>query len=180
MRRRAALTLTGTVLAATLLAACSAPRTAEPATPEGWQRVGSGALSFAVPGDWVEVPQPDPLWSVGWSTDADPDAGSVLLVGAPALGEDGAEQALDSFVAGAQVAGWGYGSTAMSTPVDEDTLEVRRNDFSYDDVAGVFWAAADPGSGSTVGLQLTGRDLPEDVVRGIEESIVVREAAVEG
>jgi len=37
----------------------------------------------------------------------------------------------------------------------------------------VFWSASDPRSGATVGLQLTGRDLPSDAVDGIQESIAV-------
>lgn len=160
----------GAVLGVTLTGCSPEP---EPVTPEGWQRVENGSLSFAVPGDWVEVRQSDDLWSVGWSTDAEPDEDSVLLVAAPTLGEDGAEVALDTFVAGAQVGGWGYRSVARSAPVDSDALEVRRNDFAYDDVQGVIWTAADPGTGPAVGVQLTGRDLPEDVVAGIEESIAV-------
>ncbi len=157
-------------------AACSSPEEG-PTTPEGWQRVEQGSLSFAVPGDWVEVAQSDTTWSVGWSTDAEPGAGSVLLVGAPSLGDEGAEQALDAFVAGAQVGGWGYTSTGMATPVDEDTLQVQRNDFTYDDVTGVFWSASDPASGTTVGVQVTGRDLPQDVVQGIQDSLAVTPVA---
>ncbi|UZN02141.1 hypothetical protein [Cellulomonas sp. S1-8] len=173
MSRRPLLAVIGGGLLAAAVVGCSGPQDAAPATPAGWQRVEQGALSFAVPGDWVEVPQPDATWSIGWSDDAEPGATSVLLVAAPELGEDGAERALDAFVAGAQVGGWGYGSTGMSTPVETQTLEVRRNDFAYDDVTGVFWAAADPASGTSVGLQLTGRDLPADVVAGIEESLAV-------
>lgn len=171
--RRSTVVVVGLALGV-LVTGCTGPDPAtEVTTPEGWQRVESGALSFAVPEDWVEVPQSDDLWSVGWGSAAEPGADDVLLVGAPEFGEDGAEPALDTFVAGAQVGGWGYGSTGLSTPVDTATLEVRRNDFAYDDVEGVFWAAADPRSGRTVALQLTGRDLPDDVVAGIEDSVVV-------
>lgn len=173
MARRAVRWLVGGAVLSLAVAGCSGTEEPTVTTPEGWQRVESGALSFAVPSDWVEVPQSDGVWSVGWSTDEEPDGDSVLLVGAPALGEDGAEGALDTFVAGAQVGGWGYRSTGLSTPVATDALEVRRNDFTYDDVDGVLWAAADPASGRAVGLQVTGRDLPDDVVTGIEESIGV-------
>lgn len=177
MRRTAV--LLGAVLVVGALAACSADAPAEPVTPDGWRRVESGALSFAVPESWVEVPQDDDLWSVGWA-DAPGDDATVLVVGAPGLGRDGAEAALDTFVAGAQVGGWGYGSTGLSTPVDTGALKVRRNDFTYDDdVAGVFWAAADPASGTTVGLQLTATELDEDVVQGLEASIAVRPDADE-
>ncbi|MCC2312737.1 hypothetical protein [Cellulomonas xiejunii] len=171
-RRAAMVTVCGAVLGV-VLAGCAAPEEVALTTPEGWQRVESGALTFAVPGDWVEVPQSDDLWGVGWSTDAAPGPGSLLVVGAADLGDDGAEQALDTFVAGAQVGGWGYGSTGRSTPVDTAALEVQRNDFTYDDVEGVVWTASDPDSGRAVGLQLTGRDLPPEVVAGIEESIAV-------
>ncbi|MBO0922976.1 hypothetical protein J1G44_00575 [Cellulomonas sp. zg-ZUI199] len=166
----------GAVLAAGLTG-CSDAGESAPTTPEGWQRVESGALSFAVPEDWVEAAQSDDLWSVGWADSSELGPDSLLLVGAPALGQDGAQRGLDTFVAGAQVGGWGYGSTGMSTPVDTATLEVQRNDFTYDDVSGVFWAAADPESGTTVGLQLTGRDLPDEIVAGIESSIAVRAGA---
>lgn len=173
MPRRPLFALIGGSLLALALGGCTGSGDPAATTPAGWQRVESGPLSFAVPEAWVEVPQTDDVWSVGWSDDAEPGATSVLLVGAPELGQDGAERALDTFVAGAQVGGWGYGSTGTSTPVATEALEVRRNDFAYDDVQGVFWAAADPRSGASVGLQLTGRDLPADVVSGIEESITV-------
>ncbi len=177
MPRRPFLPVLATGVLALALGACTGSGEPEPATPDGWQRVTSGALSFAVPGDWVEVGQVDGTWTVGWSDDADPGADSVLLVGAPLLGEDGAQAGLDAFVAGAQVGGWGYRSTDRSTPVDTESLEVARNDFTYDDVSGVVWSAADPRGGVTVGLQLTGRDLPEDLLDGIEQSIAVdREA----
>lgn len=173
MSRRPVLALGCGAVLAVALVGCSSPDETATTTPDGWQRVESGALSFAVPPDWVEVSRSDALWSVGWADGTELGPDSYLLVGAPELGEDGAERGLDTFVAGAQVGGWGYGSTGVSAPVDTEALEVRRNDFTYDDVAGVFWAAADPGSGATVGLQLTGRGLPADLVAGIEESIAV-------
>ena len=177
MSRRPVPALAVAAVLAAALTGCSGAEQSGPATPEGWQRVESGALSFAVPEDWVEAAQSDDLWSVGWADGSELGPDSVLLVGAPELGQDGAERGLDAFVAGAQVGGWGYGSTGMSTPVDTATLEVQRNDFTYDDVSGVFWAAADPESGTTVGLQLTGRDLPDDLVAGFESSIAVRAGA---
>lgn len=175
MRRRWLAGLVGLAVVATT-AACGTGEEAGvgPVTPEGWERVEDGALSFAVPAEWVEAPQSDDLWSIGWSTDPDPGADSLLLVAAPEFGDDGAEQGLDTFVAGAQVGGWGYSSTDRSTPVETDSLEVARNDFTYDGVSGVFWSAADPETGRTVALQLTGRDLPDDVVEGVERSITVR------
>lgn len=176
MRRRWVAGLVGLAVVATTAACGGSGEEAavEPVTPDGWQRIEDGALSFAVPGEWIEIPQSDDLWSVGWGTDAEPDADSVLLVAAPEFGDDGAEHGLDTFVAGAQIGGWGYSSTDRSTPVETESLEVARNDFTYDGVSGVFWSAADPETGRTVALQLTGRDLPDDVVEGVERSITVR------
>ena len=138
-----------------------------PATPDGWQRVEVGALSFAVPTEWAQEDTSDEYWSVQWATD------TALLIGAPAFGENGAKHGLVTFQSGAQIGGWGYRSTRSSTPVDTATLTVERNDFEYDDVDGVFWAASDPRSDVTVALQLTGRDLPATLVTGIEESLAV-------
>lgn len=177
MTRHVALlrTLRSVGVAAALLAVvgCSDTGAPEPVTPDGWQRVESGALSFAVPGTWVEIDESNDPWTLAWATDAEIGADSVLIIGAPAFSDDGAGNALDLFMAGAQVAGWGYRSTGGSTPVDTDGLTVERNDFAYDDVHGVFWAASRVDSGAAVALQLTGRDLPTDLVDGIEGSIVL-------
>lgn len=171
MRRRSSLLVLLVTVA--VLGGCAADDGAAPVTPAGWQRVEEGALSFAVPGEWVEAPQSDDLWSVGRADAADLDQASFLVVGAPGFGDEGAEMGFHTFVAGAAIGGWGYSSTGRSTPVAEETLEVWRNDFTYDGVTGVFWSAGDPRTGRTVALQLTGEDLPVDLVEQIEASIAV-------
>ena len=175
-RRRIRLLATGAVVA-TALTACTSG--SSPSTPDGWTRHELGHLSVAVPEGWVATAEGDELWTVGWADAEDLADASALLIGSPDFGQNGADEGLSTFVAGAQIGGVpGYMSTATSTPVETDTLEVVRNDYTYVDGAGtefqgVFWAAAAPASGTTVALQLSGTDLPEDLVEGIQDSIRV-------
>lgn len=175
-RRRIRLFATGVVVA-TALTACT--QGSAPSTPDGWARHEVGHLSVAVPQEWVATSEGDDLWTVGWADAEDLADASALLIGSPDFGDNGADEGLSTFVSGAQIGGVpGYMSTSTSTPVTTDSLEVVRNDYTYVDGAGttfqgVFWAAAAPGSGTTVALQLSGVDLPEDLVEGIQDSIRV-------
>ncbi|MGN8246570.1 hypothetical protein ACTHAM_000234 [Cellulomonas soli] len=165
---------------ALLLTACSdgGAQVSVPDAPDGWVRVEAGRLTVAVPSDWVELETADAMWSQAWSDAADTSQATVILVAAPELGTDGAAQGLDTFVAGAQMGGTpGYVSTGRSRPVETDTLEVERNDYTYTagDATndGVFWSVADPRDEHTIGLQLTGADLSADVIATVQDSIRV-------
>lgn len=173
MRRTAAVAAVVAVAAVGAVTGCSSDAAPASVTPDGWQRVEACPLTFAVPGDWVPVDESNDPWEVALGTDSELGPGSTVVTAAPDFGTQGAAQGLHTFVAGAQIAGWGYRSTGRSTPVDTDALTIERNDFGYDDAQGVFWAAADPGTGTTVALQLTAADLPDDLVSGIEQSIAV-------
>ncbi|MCL3859928.1 hypothetical protein [Actinotalea sp. K2] len=150
--------------------------------PEGFVQVGSGRLEVAVPQGWVPVEGDSELWPGGWA-DAELDDAQHLLIVSPEFGTGGADLGRSTFVAGAQIGGvTGYTSDGFSEPVQTDSLEIARNDFTYtgpdgERYEGIFWAAADPRSGDTVALQLTGSELPADLVDGIEGSIRLGDGA---
>lgn len=165
---------------ALLLTSCSDgdAEVSVPDAPDGWVRVEAGRLTVAVPSDWVGLETADDLWSHAWTDSADSAEATVILVAAPELGTQGAEQGLDTFVAGAQVGGTpGYASTSRSRPVETDTLEIERNDYTYSAGEatndGVFWSVADPRDEHTIGLQLTGVDLSDDLIATVQDSIRV-------
>lgn len=177
-RRFAAL---GTAVACVLtLTSCGGGDAPSP-PPDGWVRVESGRLSVAVPEEWVDAPAGTDPWTVAWADDADLAGATVLLSGSPDFGEDGADRGVSTFVAGAQVGGVpSYSSTSRNRVVETDEVEVERNEYTYELSdgtvhEGVFWAAADPEDGRTVALELTGADLPDDLVEQIQASIRVLE-----
>ncbi|QTE29964.1 ATP-grasp domain-containing protein [Pengzhenrongella sicca] len=167
-------------IAVALLAACGSGD--EAVAPEGFVLKTVGALSVAVPQDWQDIEGTTEKWQNGWA-DAELDSAQYLLIASPEFGSDGADLGRSTFVAGAQIGGVpGYASESFTEPVATDSLEIARNDYTYtsaDGAAyeGIFWAAADPESGVTVALQLTGKDLPADLVAGIESSIRVDASA---
>lgn len=165
----------GMVAVGALLLSCSSPPAA--VTPDGWSRHEQGPASVAVPAGWVEVDGSSETWPLAWADDDDLEAAQYALAVSPRLGTGGADLGRSTFVTGGQIGIPGYVSTGFSEPVHSDTLEIFRNDYTYgagdQAVHGVFWAAADPQSGTTIGVQLTGATLPEDLVTALEKSIQV-------
>jgi hypothetical protein len=164
-------------IAGALLSGC----TAAPAPlPDGFVRQEAGALSVAVPAQWQEIEGNTELWPVGWA-DAALESATVVLIVSPDLGTDGAEAGRSTFMAGAQIGGvTGYASQESTDPEPTDTLEIARNNYTYSGpdgakYEGVFWAAANPETGFTVALQITGKTLSDDLLDDIQGSIRVLE-----
>jgi hypothetical protein len=65
--------------------------------------------------------------------------------------------------------------------VDTGDLELTRTDFTYaaqdggPTLEGVLWVGSDPDTTKTVAVQLTGEELPADLVEQVQESIAVRD-----
>ena len=178
-RRTSAALVVGLTVA--LASGCT---TAEAPTPAGFAVREAGALSVAVPKEWQDIEGTTAKWPVGWA-DSDLDSAKYVLIVSPEFGTGGAERGVSTFMAGAQIGGVdGYASQKSADPEPTDTLEIARNNYTYTgpggaEYEGVFWAAANPKTGFTVALQLTGKSLPDDLVGDIEASIRVLDPGAE-
>lgn len=178
--RRVRTTAAAVALATLGLSACGAGAGA----PEGWTRVEDGWLAVDVPDAWTDTGPSAEWWTRSWQDDADEAQATVQMLAAPAFGYWGALEGQGVAIAGAQVGGLaGFSVEERTTPVDTDSLEVVRTDFTYEgadqEMVGVLWVAADPGTKKTVAVQLTGTELPEDVVEQVQSSIEVLDTDAE-
>ena len=166
--------VTGAATAVVLvLAACSGGSGA----PEGWTRVQEGWLQVDVPEGWTDAGARDDPWTLSRH---DGDDATIELAGAPTLGYYRAAEGRGILLASMQVGGYpDFAVVDQSDPVDTGALELTRTDFTYaaqdggDRLEGVLWVGSDPGTTKAVAVQLTGPDLPADVVDQVQESIAV-------
>ncbi|KQY24375.1 hypothetical protein ASD16_02175 [Cellulomonas sp. Root485] len=165
---------TGVALALSLaLAGCSGGSGA----PDGWTRVQDGWLQVDVPDDWTDAGALDDPWTLSRH---DGDDATVELAGAPTLGYYRAAEGRGILLASMQVGGYpDFAVVEQSDPVDSGDLELTRTDFTYaaqdggDRLEGVLWVGSDPATTKAVAVQLTGPDLPADVVDQVQDSIAV-------
>ncbi|NUU18167.1 hypothetical protein HP550_13000 [Cellulomonas humilata] len=165
------------VVALTLaaLAGCSGGSGA----PAGWTRVQDGWLQVDVPDDWSDGASLDAPWTLS-RQDAEGDDATMQLAGAPTLGYYRADEGRGTLLASMQVGGYpDFAVVDQSDPVDTGELELTRTDFTYaaqdggDTLHGVLWVGSAPDTGKAVAVQLTGTDLPTDVVEQVQDSIAV-------
>ncbi|RYV52214.1 hypothetical protein [Pengzhenrongella frigida] len=182
MQARARRTVVALAVGLTAALATGGCTAAEAPIPDGSARQEIGALSVAVPAEWQSVEGTTAKWPAGWA-DAELAAAQYVLIVSPEFGTAGAELGVSTFMAGAQIGGVdGYASQKSTDPEPTDTVGIARNNYTYTgtdgaEYEGIFWAAADPDTGITVALQLTGKTLPAELVDGIEASIRVVDAA---
>jgi hypothetical protein len=147
-------------------------------TPDGWTRVETGWLALDVPDGWVETGRVTDQWTTGWQ-DAEGDDATLQLLASPTLGYYRADVGRGVVLAGAQVGGLpGFSVVEQTEPVDTDSLELNRTEFTYDSdgdgtYSGILWVASDPETEQAVAVQVTGPELDPDIVDTIESSIAV-------
>jgi len=144
---------------------------------EGWTRVQDGWLQVDVPDGWSDGGELDEPWTLSRH---DGDEATLELAGAPTLGYYRAAEGRGILLASMQVGGYpDFAVVDQSDPVDSADLELTRTDFTYaaqdggDPLEGVLWVGSDPRTEKAVAVQLTGPDLPADVVEQVQESIAV-------
>ncbi|WP_127126626.1 hypothetical protein [Georgenia sp. SYP-B2076] len=164
VRRAAAL-----VAAGVLLTACSGT-----GTPEGWMRLERGWLAVDAPEELIEVPeeQAGAYDLVLQDTRESPD---VQLAAATEYGTASARSTLTVVRLESPFGRLDEGDEFSEVETDGDR-ELWRWDFTYEDGAyqGVGWAAHDSETERTVVVALTGKDLADQTVQQVEQSIEVR------
>lgn len=175
--RHLARTATAAVVTVAALALSSCAGDA--GAPDGWTRVEDGWLQVDVPDTWAEASTPSDPWSFA-RQDAEGDDASLLLTGAGTFGYYPADTGRGILLASMQVGGYpDFKVVDQTEPVDSGDLHLTRTDFTYagedggDTLHGVLWVGSDPDTDQAVAVQLTGVDLPDDVVSQVQESIAV-------
>lgn len=146
---------------------------------DGWTRVEDGWLQVDVPDTWAQASTPKDPWSFA-RQDAEGADASLLLTGAGTFGYYPADTGRGVLLASMQVGGYpDFKVVGQSEPVGTGDLHLTRTDFTYaredggDTLYGVLWVGSDPDTDQAVAVQLTGVELPDDVVSQVQGSIAV-------
>ena len=166
-------------LAAALLAGCSSAADT-PVPPEGFTRIEQGWIGVHVPEGLVDKPDKG-AGKFDIVLEDDPEKPTLQIVIASDYSDGGpsahaAMSMLRSTRPVSNVDNNGQGGPFTEVRSDEDGRDVWKWPFTYDDgeYEGVAWTADDGKEDErVVAVILTGRDLDENVVKEIEDSLEV-------